>query len=69
MKEAQKNIDGFDRTKYRQLTNQETDKRYDLTGPIGFHGFSCERWTTNFEARPLSEEPKDDILKEEKENG
>ncbi|OGY09639.1 MAG: hypothetical protein A2700_02045 [Candidatus Blackburnbacteria bacterium RIFCSPHIGHO2_01_FULL_44_64] len=67
MKETEtKNTDGFPERRYRKLTNQEADRRYDLCGPIGFHGFSCERWTSNFQVRPLRPRTEDDTLKEEK---
>lgn len=67
MSRKEKIIDGFSLKIYEKLTNTEVDQSYDLTGPIGFHGFSCERWVPHFRniRKPLFELNKNDTLKGE----
>lgn len=62
-KETIQPTDIFSSDKYEKLSPDEVDQLYDLLGPIGFHGFSCERFAPHFRKRPLSNKNENDTLK------
>lgn len=58
---------GFSPLEYRRLSRVEVDNLYDLTGWVGFHGFSCHRWVPHFVKKKKTEVGAPDIMDAAKE--